>query len=45
MATRLADRDVDVSVIADLLGHTSVNTTRIYQRNSPERLRRALAAS
>jgi site-specific recombinase XerD len=41
-ATRLADRDVDLSVIQDLLGHASPETTRVYQRNSAERLRRAL---
>src|SRR6266540_2413176 len=40
-ATRLADQDVDLSVIQDLLGHASPATTRVYQRNSPERLRRA----
>ncbi len=44
-ATRLADRNIDLSVIQDLLGHASPATTRVYQRNSPERLRRALAAS
>lgn len=41
-ATRLADADVDVTVIQDLLGHASPATTRIYQRNSPERLRRGM---
>jgi integrase/recombinase XerD len=42
LATELADNDVDVTVIQDLLGHESPATTRIYQRNSSKRLRAGL---
>jgi site-specific recombinase XerD len=38
-ATALAESDVDLSVIQDLLGHASPATTRIYQRNDLRRLR------
>jgi site-specific recombinase XerD len=41
-ASQLADHEVDLSVIQDLLGHASPATTRVYQANSPERLRRGL---
>ncbi|MGH2625171.1 MAG: tyrosine-type recombinase/integrase [Anaerolineales bacterium] len=42
-ATRLAEAEVDLSVIQDLLGHASPATTRVYQQNSPARLRRGMA--
>lgn len=42
LATRLANDDVDISVIQDILGHRSPETTRVYQRNNTARLRRAL---
>jgi integrase/recombinase XerD len=38
-ATELAEADVDLSVIQDLLGHRSPATTRIYLRNDARRLR------
>lgn len=38
-ATELAEADVDLSVIQDLLGHASPATTRVYQANSQARLR------
>ncbi|MGH2372127.1 MAG: tyrosine-type recombinase/integrase [bacterium] len=41
-ATRLAEAEVDLSVIQDLLGHASPATTRVYQQNSPARLRRGM---
>lgn len=41
-ATDLACRDVDLSVIQDLLGHASPATTRVYQRNDIRRLREGI---
>ncbi len=38
-ATSLAEADVDLSVIQDLLGHASPATTRVYTRNQTARLR------
>jgi integrase/recombinase XerD len=38
-ACAMGDADVDLSVVQDLLGHASANTTRFYLKNSPRRLR------
>lgn len=42
LASGLAERDVDLSVIQDLLGHASPATTRVYQRNDVRRIREGL---
>lgn len=42
-ATRLLDRGVDLRTVQELLGHRSMDTTRIYARLRPNRLRAAVA--
>ena len=42
IATELARRGVDLSVIQDFLGHASPATTRVYQRNDVSRIREGL---
>ena len=37
-AKRLADADVKIDVIADLCGHASIETSRLYTRKSKEEL-------
>jgi integrase/recombinase XerD len=41
-ASRLAEAGVDLSVIQDILGHASPETTRTYQANAMGRLRQAI---
>lgn len=39
---RLIDMGLDIDTVADLLGHTSINTTRIYTRKPKEELKKAI---
>jgi site-specific recombinase XerD len=39
LATHLLEEDVPFSLIADILGHASMNTTMIYAKASVESLR------
>lgn len=41
-ATRWIEKGADPYVVADLLGHSSVSTTRLYTKLSERRLRKAL---
>lgn len=41
LATHLLEEDIPFSVIADILGHASMNSTMIYTKSSVETLRQA----
>ncbi len=41
-ATRLLASGVDISIVSKLLGHTSIETTMIYAKATPEVLRDAI---
>lgn len=43
-ATEIAEADVPLEVLADMLGHASVNTSRLYYRSSVTRRLRAMKA-
>lgn len=43
-ATELIEAGVDVRVVAELLGHANLNTTRIYTKVSVRNLHAAIAA-
>ncbi len=39
LATRLLEQEVPIETISEILGHSSVNTTRIYLQTNLEMLR------
>lgn len=41
-ATMLAEREIELDVIRDLLGHESIATTQVYVKTSMERMRKAV---
>lgn len=42
-ATLLLDKDVDIGTVADILGHASTDTTRIYARRKAQRAQEAMS--
>ncbi len=42
LATAMVRRGVPISIVRDLLGHASIDTTMIYARSDPEQIRRSV---
>ena len=40
-ATRLLEKDVDITTVKNLMGHSSISTTTLYDRRGDDAMKRA----